>query len=313
MLRIHEHLKRKEPVNCTTLGNTLEVSAKTIGRDLVFMRDRLGLPLDYDESTKIWRYTTNVATFPTIQATEGEVFALMIGRKALEQYRGTSFHQGLAESFDKIAAALSDKVSFQATEELQAISFKSTGVGKADGAVFQALSRAVLRELELRFDYRKPAGSASEPRRVQPYHCIHHDGLWYVIGFDLDRKALRTFALPRIARARVTTTKFKRPADFSPEKYLARAFGIFGGDGDYRVVIHFTAAVADRIRERIWHSTQQLRDLPGGALEFEVRLGALPEIERWILSWGEHARAVGPTELCDRVQKTVRKLAAAYG
>jgi proteasome accessory factor B len=115
-----------------------------------------------------------------------------------------------------------------------------------------------------------------------------------------------------MAAARVTTKTFKRPVDFSPDKHLAGAFGIFGGDGDYRVVIRFTPAVADRIRERIWHATQKLRDLPGGGLEFEVRLGALPEIERWILSWGAHARVVEPKELCDRIADTVRALAREY-
>jgi hypothetical protein len=56
------------------------------------MRDRLKMALEYDEHAKVWAYTKPDVTFPTIQATEGEVFALMIGRKALEQYRGPSFH-----------------------------------------------------------------------------------------------------------------------------------------------------------------------------------------------------------------------------
>jgi proteasome accessory factor B len=312
MLQIHEHLKRGEPVNCTTLAETLEFSSKTIARDLRFMRDRLKMPLEYDEHAKVWAYTKPDVTFPTIQATEGELFALMIARKALEQYRGTSFHPQLAGSFEKIAAALSDKVAFDATDELQTISFKSTGVGKADAGVFKALSRAVMRERELEFDYRKPGDSVIEWRRIRPYACVHHDGLWYVIGFDLERKALRTFAVPRMGAARATAKKFKRPADFSPDKYLAGAFGIFGGDGDHQVVIHFSATVADRIRERVWHATQQLRDLPAGGLEFEVRLGALPEIERWVLSWGAHARVIGPIELRDRVAKVVRELAREY-
>jgi len=48
MLVIHEELKRGAFANCTNLATRLEVSTKTIMRDLAFMRDRLDLPLEYD-------------------------------------------------------------------------------------------------------------------------------------------------------------------------------------------------------------------------------------------------------------------------
>ena len=304
MLRIHDELNRGAPANCATLGKALAVSPKTIARDLAFMSARLDLPIDYDESKRVFRYTRPVAAFPTMQVTEGEVVALLIGRKALEQYRGTPFHRQLAASFAKITASLQNKISFNATDKLRTISFKSSGVGKSDVAVFNALSRALLRELEVEFDYRKPGEATPTQRRVQPYHFVHHDNLWYLIGFDLMRGELRTFAVPRVSAPRVTTAEFKRPADFDPEKFFAKAFGVFGGDGDYRVVVRFSAAVADRIREREWHDSQQLRELPDGGLELELRLGALPEIERWVLSWGAHARVMEPPELRERMKKT---------
>ena len=38
-----------------------------------------------------------------------------------------------------------------------------------------------------------------------------------------------------------------------------------------------------------------------------MELGSLEEIERWVLSWGEHATVLEPTEL----RKMIRKAAAA--
>jgi predicted DNA-binding transcriptional regulator YafY len=43
-----------------------------------------------------------------------------------------------------------------------------------------------------------------------------------------------------------------------------------------------------------------------------MRLNSLEEIERWILSWGVHARVVGPAALCDRVRKTAAAVTKAY-
>jgi proteasome accessory factor B len=56
MLFIHEELQRGAFVNCTKLATRLEVSAKTIMRDLAFMRDRLDLPLEYDPRLYAYRY-----------------------------------------------------------------------------------------------------------------------------------------------------------------------------------------------------------------------------------------------------------------
>lgn len=311
MLRVHETLQRGAPTNCNRLAAALEVSRKTMVRDIAYMRDRLGLPIDFDPRENSYRYTEPVAQFPTVQITEGEVFALLVARKALEQYRGTSFHQQLAASFEKITAGLRSTVSFSPTDELQAVSFKNVGLGKSDTDTFNLLSRAVMRELEVEFDYRKPAAQP-ERRRVQPYHLSHRENLWYLVAHDIQRGALRTFALPRISRPSLTQTAFKRPADFSPEKFFAHSLGVLSGNRDYRVVIRFTAAVADRVREREWHESQKLRDLPDGGLELTLHLSALTEIERWILTWGPDAEALQPKELRESLRGTTAALAKTY-
>ena len=87
MLRIHEELRRGAFTNCTRLAETLEVSRKTIVRDVAFMRDRLELPIEFDARINAYRYTHAVSAFPTVQVSEGELLALLVARKALEQYR----------------------------------------------------------------------------------------------------------------------------------------------------------------------------------------------------------------------------------
>src|SRR5688572_29373638 len=215
MLRIHEELRRGAFTNCTKLATTLEVSRKTVVRDIAFMRDRLELPIEFDARINAYRYTQAVSAFPTVQVSEGELLALLVARKALEQYRGTPFHRQLEVSFDKLTAGLKDRISFSPADELRSVSFKNVGLGKADLAIFNTLSAAVLRQQEIEFDYRKPGEIQVVRRRVQPYHLAHRENLWYLVGFDLERAAPRTFALPRIAKPLVLTTQFTRPADFS--------------------------------------------------------------------------------------------------
>ena len=70
MLRIHEELRRGVLVNCTKLVESLEVSRKTVVRDIAFMRDRLDLPIEFDPRLNAYRYTQPVNSFPTVKVTE---------------------------------------------------------------------------------------------------------------------------------------------------------------------------------------------------------------------------------------------------
>src|SRR5882762_1997274 len=76
MLRIHQAIASGKYPNATTLAAGIEVVTKTIHRDIEFMRDRLGLPVEYDPRRYGYYYAQEVSAFPTLQITEGELFAL---------------------------------------------------------------------------------------------------------------------------------------------------------------------------------------------------------------------------------------------
>ena len=312
MLQIHEALRSGRLVNCSKLAGTLEVSRKTIVRDIAFMRDQLDLPIEFDPRINAYQYTAPVDAFPTVNVTEGELLALLVAQRALEQYRGTPFHRQLSIAFGKLSSSLRDRISFSPADEMTAVSFKNIGLGKTDLKVFNHLSAAVLHQQEVSFAYKKPGAKQGAPRRVRPYHLANRENLWYLIGFDIEREALRTFALPRIAEVVVANTKFERPAEFSPAKFFASALGVLGGAGDWRVVIRFNAVAAGRVREREWHESQEMRELDDSGLELTLRLGALEEVEQWILGWGAQAEVISPPELRTKMQETIKKLATMY-
>src|ERR1700736_2755520 len=227
MMRMHERLKAGRYPNCRKLADELEVSSKTVQRDIDFMRYRLGLPIEYDQLHFGFYYTEPVSSFPNVDISQGELIALFIGQKALAQYKGTSFEAPLSTAFRKISDGLRDTISVSWSDLDSAISFRSTGRSTVDVHLFEQLSHAVFKQAEVRFEYKKPEGSRFEQRYVQPYHLGCVENLWYLFAFDLDREQLRTFALPRIRNVGVSKTKFRRPMDFSIGKFLGESFGVF--------------------------------------------------------------------------------------
>jgi predicted DNA-binding transcriptional regulator YafY len=308
MLRIHRAIQSGIYPNATTLAAELEVSTKTINRDMEFMRDRLELPLEYEGTRFGYRYTQPVGSFPTLQITDGELFALLVAEKALQQYRGTHFEKPLVSAFRKMVAALPDTVSLNLAEWETTIAFRTSAEPILNLEIFDALARAAARRRQVRLVYRKPGNAQAEERIVDPYQLANINGEWFLFAFDHLRQDLRTFVPARIKRLDETGRTFARPAKFAVEKRLQDSFAVFSGKGDYRVLLRFTAAVADYIREKRWHPSQEVRELKGGELELHLRLSSLEEIKRWVLSWSGQATVVQPKELVESVRQSAEAL-----
>src|SRR5580658_446804 len=311
MLRIHQAVQSERRPNATSLAADLEVSAKSIHRDLEFMRDRLELPLAFDHAHNGYYYTEEVGNFPTLQITEGELFALLVAEKALQQYRGTAFERPLVSAFKKMAASLPDTVSLHIADWEQTISFRTRAEPILNLEIFDALAKAAASRAQLQLTYRKPGQRETELRVVDPYHLANINSEWFLFAWCHLRRDIRTFVPARIQEAKPTGKTFARPQKFSLEKRLRDSFGVQSGQGRHEVVIQFNEAVGDYIREKKWHESQVLRELKDGGLELRMKLSSLAEVERWVLGWAGNARVLQPPELAASIAAAARKILKA--
>jgi proteasome accessory factor B len=308
MLRIHQAIQSGKHPNAVSLAADLEVSTKSIHRDLEFMRDRLEMPLEFSPAHRGYYYTQEVSGFPTLQITEGELFALLVAEKALQQYRGTTFERPLLSAFKKMAASLPDTISLNLADWEQTISFRTSAEPILNLQNFDTLAKATAQRRQLQLTYRKPGRRETELRLVDPYHLANINGEWYLFAWCHLRRDIRTFVPARIQAVALTGQTFVRPQKFSLKKRLRDSFGVQSGQGQYEVVIRFNELVSDYIREKKWHESQVLRELPDGGVELRMKLSSLAEVERWILGWAGNARVVKPEELAQSVQQSARNI-----
>jgi proteasome accessory factor B len=313
MLRIHRALEANRFPNASILAAELEVSTKSIYRDLDFMRDRLELPIAYDDGRRGYCYTAEVASFPGLQITEGELFALLVAEKAVQQYRGTPFEKPLVTALRKMADALPESISVRWQDWDQAISFRTSAEPILDLTVFDQLAQATAKRQQVELQYRKPRQRAAETRLVDPYHLANINGEWFLFAYCHLRHDLRTFVPARILSVRTTGRTFAKPSRFSLTRRLRGSFGVITGPQAQQVVIEFSGLVADYIREKRWHPSQRLRELAQGGVELSMVLSSLTEVQRWVLGWGGEARVVRPPALADSVAEAARRISACYG
>jgi predicted DNA-binding transcriptional regulator YafY len=314
VLEIHKTVRAARYPNCSTLAREIEVTPKTIQRDINFMRDQLGLPLEYHPTRNGYYYTQEVHEFPLLHLSRNDLVALFLARHALEPLRGTKLERMLAESFSKIAGACPGEVSIQWHELDGAYSVKASGVLTADVTLFGDLLDAVTAGREVTFDYHKLTGSKPEHRTVQPYHVGQIEHGWYLLAYDPGRKGMRTFALQRITQLQVLKSKFDRDPRFNARDHLGGGFGVWNYDGKanqvHKIRLQFEDYAARVVSERLWHSSQSIRKLKpdGSVIEFQITLAGLEEVTRWILSWGSKAKVLGPPELKQRVRDEIEKM-----
>jgi proteasome accessory factor B len=314
MQHIDRELRNHRYPNCALVARHFEVSSKSIQRDIVFMRDMLHAPIEYDPVKKGYFYS-NAWTFdPWAFLNREEMEALAATSKVLDQYEGTTYHEDVFHAIEKIMQYL--PVSCSSNGLFEIYSFDNPVPARhIDHEKFALLEEAVRNRRKIAMTYRSSSRQAVKERIVHPYR-LHYDqstGTWYLIGYCEYRNAVRTFAVGRIQRLTLTEEHFTIPESFSIGDYLAKAFQQTVGPVSYDITVRFTPYQSQWIRERHWHPTQEIQEHEDGSLTLSLSVGALDAVKRWIMQYGAQAEVLRPEELRDMVRMEVKEMGEVYG
>jgi predicted DNA-binding transcriptional regulator YafY len=300
--------------NARTAAAELEVHPRTIHRDLDFLRDSWGAPLEYCPRQHGYYYRDTDYALPLMRLTEGELLALFLAERAMQHYRDTPYGSDLATAFHKLTARLPEEVTIDLSHLDDAYSFRGPDVRAGDLLLFRRVARAVQDSRCLELVYWTASRDEEVRRVVDPYHLTSVSGEWYLVAYCHLREEVRMFVPSRIRSARETGERFERPADFSIDAYLDGSFRALRGDGKpRRVRLRFTPEAARWVGEKVWHASQQARRRPDGSLELTLRLTSLIEVKRWAMSWGTACEVLEPEELRQDIVRELNETLRSYG
>ncbi len=291
----------------------LECTVRTIWRDLRVLEDA-GFPI-YDDPgadgrRSVWRVREEFKRSLPLKLTLAELSALVMSREFLAPVGASVLGPAVTAAYDKILGVLSKDARSLLDEMRQTIGVRLLGAKlQAPVADFvPRLQMALVERRLVRIRYHSFHRDEESDRTVEPYHLTYFNGGLYLIAFCHLRKAIRIFAVERLRDLDVLKTKFMPPADFDVQKYLNNALGILRGDL-VTVRVAFAPAVARYIRERLWHPSQQFRELSDGRLEVTLRVADTLEVRRWILGYGVHAEVLEPEALREALRADAQALA----
>ncbi|MFE8603933.1 WYL domain-containing protein [Archangium violaceum] len=247
---------------------------------------------------------------PPIAVLIGACFGASLG----PLFEGTTYQKALSDARDHLLGQSRRSGSFGEVE--RKFIFLSQGGEIAlpeKDAQLEELIGAVLDQQPVSFDY-EDFNSAIRSRRVQPLSLAVYKHQLYLIGRDRNG-ALRSFRFSRIRNAEMDGRPFTYPSksEYDPDQVFAQSFGIF--TNDEQRVEHVELKLAPRwaahVKSHRWHRSQRAKVADGQVLiHLDVRI--CPEVEAWILGFGEEAEVLQPRWLRDKISKRVEALRQRY-
>jgi proteasome accessory factor C len=167
------------------------------------------------------------------------------------------------------------------------------------------LEAAISKQRTIKFPYFSISRNRQSERTINPYGLLSDNGSWYVVGYDLDRKDIRTFRVSRIrGDIRFATRRerdFRIPADFDIDAYRGRApWQIGDAVGEARIEL------AGDTAWWVMRSFGNAGRLEDGA--FVTEYSAIPLLTSWMLRQDGRAIPVEPDELRRDAAESLRRV-----
>ncbi len=237
--------------------------------------------------------------------TRAEAIALLVMGRAVAALPGMEEAASLRNALGKLAGAVSPGEADRATELVARVAVE---LGAAGDDMLAGLRRAVDQRRRLRITYYSSGRDEMNERDVDPLLLCASLGYWYVIAIDHMSGEERTFRVDRIRDAVATKETFSPPPGFDPSRYTDGPF-FTPSSRDLRVTLEVDPDAA-WIREVV--PFEQEKELAGGRYRIELRTPHLAWLVRLLLSAGEAARAVEPSELQEAVRDAASRALALY-
>ncbi|MEV4277971.1 helix-turn-helix transcriptional regulator [Actinoplanes xinjiangensis] len=208
LLALLSLLQSRRDWSGTVLAERLDISLRTVRRDIDRLRE-LGYPIAAVKGPD-GGYRLRAGTeLPPLLFDDEQAVALTVALQIAATTQGSGLAEPAGRALNTIRQVLPARLRNRITAlSVTAVDRPTTRPAEpVDGTVLLAVSAAVHARETLRFDYSREAPTSTEgstitdgpARRAEPHHVVTRDGRWYLVAWDLDRAAWRTFRVDRMS------------------------------------------------------------------------------------------------------------------
>jgi predicted DNA-binding transcriptional regulator YafY len=312
---IDQMLNSSRVVSRQQFLDVLEVSPATFKRDLEYLRDRLGAPIEWDRERGGYCYRDEGRgqsfQLPGLWFNSGEIHALLTMQAWLDNLQ-PGLLSGHIEPLQARIRALLDRGSHDVEQITRRIRILTRSRAPQNSSAFQVLSQTLLNRKQVRIEhYNRVAGSASQ-RTVSPQRLTFYRDNWYLDSWCHWRNAIRSFAVDAISSVTVLKDQAREIGEEQLDRELQSGYGIFSGAQTHRAQLRFTPQRARWVAQEQWHPEQDSWYDEEGFYHLSVPYSQEPELMMDLLKHGAEVEVLGPPALRRQMKQTVQAMRGVY-
>jgi predicted DNA-binding transcriptional regulator YafY len=308
LLRLLSLLQTHRDWTGIDLAGRLGITQRTVRRDIDRLR-RLGYPVDARPGTGGGYRLGTGAVLPPLLLDDDEAVAMAVGLRSATLSGVAGIEETALRALTKLEQVLPARPRHR-VQTLQAAIVHMVGSGPDTAVdVLLAVASAVRDSQQLRADYRRHDGTES-PRVLEPHRIVHSGRRWYLVAWDAEREAWRTFRLDRLSPRTPTGPRFA-PRE-APEPDIARYTSKGITTGAYRYRCRFTVlAPIDVVAGHIGPTIGVVTPIDGSSCEVISGSNSLDEMALYIGLIGQDIVVHEPTELLEHLAALGARLTRA--
>ena len=166
----------------------------------------------------------------------------------------------------------------------------------------------------IRISYLKYTSSKADIYTLRPYAVKEFAKRWYIIGYCLEREALRVYGLDRVHSLDILEERFEMEKGFDVDELFATSFGIYLPEEAAKTITFRTSATeAKYLRDLPIHSSQEEVSSDGRTVTFSIFVCPNRNLIMEFCKYGDRLEVLSPESIRNEVATQLTRAAALYG
>jgi predicted DNA-binding transcriptional regulator YafY len=289
------------------LARRLEVTPRTLRRDVTRLR-MLGYPIEATTGPNGGYRLGAGGRLPPLVLDDDEAVAVAV---ALRQAAGSA-GGGMEAAALTALTKLDQVLPVQLRERVIAVrtvtvDLRTPRLPPADIDALIVAALACRRPERLRFTYEDGDGRVTR-RLVEPFRLVTTERRWYLVAYDTDRQAWRTFRVDRLSELRLTGMPFEHRDTPDAAALVSEGLALHVYPYQARVVLHLPFDIAARVVPPTVGVLEQIDDAHTLA-----RIGGEPDwIARYLAGMECRYEVLEPPEVRSELRALGERLVAEH-
>ncbi len=287
---IDRMIKNERYPNTQKICLEFEISKRQVLRDIEYMKDSLGAPIEYSKKFKGYYYADKTFALPNLFINAEQKQMLGFLAKQYSKFKSDISFQ-LAELFFKLSGNEENSKKSDIEKDIL-IKIKNPKVIE----FYDKIEKSIVNRKKIKFDYLNSKNEIST-RCFESYKIFKKYGILYVVGKCNLKNEIRIFRLDRIKSVVILEEKYEKDKNFNEEEYKDEQVK-FERKAPYKLIC--------KIEEDSFNSTLKLKKIEKNL--YEINFYNSEEIIAELIKQNSKFEIISPNWLKEKLFKRITEI-----